>query len=398
MNELLRRSSVPARPGLDASRANRSPALLRHPHDHPRVDGGRRLLAVYLHGALPPPRRRPADAAHRAPAGWMEACSWSCRSPSSCSGSASASTSSCAMQTPPADAMDVYVTGKQWMWKFAYPDGPNGHRRAARARRAGRCACCMTSRDVIHWLLRARVPHQAGRAARPLHADWFDGDRARHATRSSAPSTAAPATRRCAAEVEVMDAAGVRRLARASSSAGARRQQDRSPDATRRAPRHSRHGRPKASASPPSRAASSATPSTARRTSARPGSISTTATSSSPTAPRSIADEAYLTESMMDPAAEEVAGFQPVMPAYQGKLDRRRRPRRSSSTSSRCARAHRQAPTPDRRRDPSMRLPTSRVSARLAGAAAARRGAELPNRRHHRDVVALTRATTSASA
>ena len=28
--------------------------------------------------------------------------------------------------TPPKDAMDVYVMAKQWMWKFAYPDGPNG--------------------------------------------------------------------------------------------------------------------------------------------------------------------------------------------------------------------------------------------------------------------------------
>src|SRR5207245_866075 len=28
-------------------------------------------------------------------------------------------------QTPPSDSMDVYVAGKKWMWKFAYPDGPN---------------------------------------------------------------------------------------------------------------------------------------------------------------------------------------------------------------------------------------------------------------------------------
>ncbi len=26
---------------------------------------------------------------------------------------------------PPKDAMDVYVQGKKWMWKFAYPGGPN---------------------------------------------------------------------------------------------------------------------------------------------------------------------------------------------------------------------------------------------------------------------------------
>ena len=28
-------------------------------------------------------------------------------------------------QTPPSDAIDVYVMAKKWMWKFAYPDGPN---------------------------------------------------------------------------------------------------------------------------------------------------------------------------------------------------------------------------------------------------------------------------------
>jgi cytochrome c oxidase subunit 2 len=35
---------------------------------------------------------------------------------------------------------------------------------------------------------------------------------------------------------------------------------------------------------------------------------------------RRLADEAYLTESMMDPMAEVHLGFRPVMPAYQGLL------------------------------------------------------------------------------
>ncbi len=34
-----------------------------------------------------------------------------------------------------------------------------------------------------------------------------------------------------------------------------------------------------------------------------------------------VADEAYLTRSMMDPMAEIVAGFPPAMPTYQGRLD-----------------------------------------------------------------------------
>lgn len=53
------------------------------------------------------------------------------------------------LQTPPKDAMDVYVQAKKWMWKFAYPGGPN----SADVLRvpAGRpVRLLMTSRDVIH--------------------------------------------------------------------------------------------------------------------------------------------------------------------------------------------------------------------------------------------------------
>jgi cytochrome c oxidase subunit 2 len=53
------------------------------------------------------------------------------------------------VSSPPPDAMDVYVQGKQWMWKFAYPEGPNSigvlHVPANRPVRL-----LVTSRDVIH--------------------------------------------------------------------------------------------------------------------------------------------------------------------------------------------------------------------------------------------------------
>ncbi len=29
--------------------------------------------------------------------------------------------------TPPKNTTDVYVTGKKWMWHFAYPDGPSSN-------------------------------------------------------------------------------------------------------------------------------------------------------------------------------------------------------------------------------------------------------------------------------
>ncbi len=52
---------------------------------------------------------------------------------------------------PPAGAMEVYVTGKQWMWKFAYADGPTSA--GTLYVPLGRPVRLMlTSRDVIHSL------------------------------------------------------------------------------------------------------------------------------------------------------------------------------------------------------------------------------------------------------
>jgi cytochrome c oxidase subunit 2 len=52
-------------------------------------------------------------------------------------------------QTPPSDAMDVYVMAKKWMWKFAYPDGPNAIS-VLRVPAGRNVRLLMTSRDVIH--------------------------------------------------------------------------------------------------------------------------------------------------------------------------------------------------------------------------------------------------------
>lgn len=52
-------------------------------------------------------------------------------------------------RTPPPDTFDVYVAAKQWMWKFSYPDGPNSISVLyVPANRPVRLL--MTSRDVIH--------------------------------------------------------------------------------------------------------------------------------------------------------------------------------------------------------------------------------------------------------
>ncbi|WP_437933178.1 cytochrome c oxidase subunit II [Sorangium sp. So ce341] len=53
------------------------------------------------------------------------------------------------LRTPPEDALDVYVTAKQWMWKFSYPEGESMISVLyVPARRPVRLV--MTSRDVIH--------------------------------------------------------------------------------------------------------------------------------------------------------------------------------------------------------------------------------------------------------
>ena len=82
------------------------------------------------------------------------------------------------LQTPPANSMDVYVMGKQWMWKFAYPEGPNGvNVLRVPAQPSGAPAHDLARRHPL--VLRAGVPHQAGRPARALHRDLVRGDDAR---------------------------------------------------------------------------------------------------------------------------------------------------------------------------------------------------------------------------
>ncbi|HKU42657.1 MAG TPA: cytochrome c oxidase subunit II, partial [Polyangiales bacterium] len=63
---------------------------------------------------------------------------------------------------PPRDSYDVYVAGKQWMWKFAYPTGQ--HSVGTLYVPAGRpIRLIMTSRDVIHsfFVPAFRVKHDA---------------------------------------------------------------------------------------------------------------------------------------------------------------------------------------------------------------------------------------------
>ncbi len=76
------------------------------------------------------------------------------------------------MMTPPPDAIPVYVTAKQWMWKFAYADGRSSM--DVLTVPVGRpIKLVMTSRDVIHsfYVPAFRMKHDVvpGR----YYAAWF---------------------------------------------------------------------------------------------------------------------------------------------------------------------------------------------------------------------------------
>jgi cytochrome c oxidase subunit 2 len=218
------------------------------------------------------------------------------------------------LRTPPRDAMDVYVQGKKWMWKFAYPGGPNG----ADVLRvpAGRpVRLLMTSQDVIHSFFvpafRMKQDVLPGRYAEA----WFE---------AKGPGRFPIfCTEYCGlghssmlGEVEVMPPAEFDDwLARARSASvaaaedmGAERfdVQASLVDQGRRLAAeygcfkcHTVDGTPHIGP-------------TWRDLYRKSEKLTTGKTV--------VADEAYLTESMMEPSAEIVAGYKNVMPTFQGKI------------------------------------------------------------------------------
>ena len=95
---------------------------------------------------------------------------------------------------PPDDALEIFVVGKQWMWKLQHLEG----RREINELHVpiGRpVKLTMTSEDVIHSFFVPAFRSEAGCVAGPLHDGVVRGDQARRVSICSAPSTAAPSTR-----------------------------------------------------------------------------------------------------------------------------------------------------------------------------------------------------------
>jgi cytochrome c oxidase subunit II len=204
------------------------------------------------------------------------------------------------MMTPPPDAMTVYVTAKQWMWKFSYPDG-----RASMdvlTVPAGRpVRLLMTSRDVIHsfYVPAFRMKHDVvpGR----YYTAWFEAE---------APGTYPI---ECAEYCGVSHSRMLGRVDVLSARDYARWLDGHPPDASDLV----RAGRDVAG---------------------RRGCLSCHTLDGQPHVGPTwaglyesqvplqgggtvVADDAYLTRSMMDPQVEVVAGFKGVMPTYRGVLE-----------------------------------------------------------------------------
>ncbi|MEO8845083.1 MAG: cytochrome c oxidase subunit II [Kofleriaceae bacterium] len=212
------------------------------------------------------------------------------------------------LQTPPANAMPIYVTAKQWMWKFAYPGGPTSTD-ALVVPVGTPVKLVMTSRDVLHGFY---VPaFRIKQDVVPGHATttWFEATTVgtydimctqycgtRHSLMRAQVVVLAPAD--FARWLEA--ALGPLALPGAKGEGQGLAERGRTVAAEHGCLRcHSIDGTPFIG---PSWANSFGH----RRALAGGGDV--------------LIDEAYLTESMMDPNAKIAAGFAAVMPSYQGLL------------------------------------------------------------------------------
>jgi len=216
------------------------------------------------------------------------------------------------MRTPPKGAMDVYVVGKQWMWKFAYPGGPNGIDRLVVPQ--GRpVRLLLTSRDVIHSFFvpafRLKQDALPGR-----YTEVFFTAREQGSFEVLCAEYCGTAHSQMRAEVTVLPAAEYDAWL-AQQRQGLVARQDMAPVQT----------------------PASGLVDEGRLAAARQGCLGCHSADGSPhigptwrdlygrrvhlkSGATVVADDGYLTESMMDPQAKIVAGYAPVMPTYQGQL------------------------------------------------------------------------------
>jgi cytochrome c oxidase subunit 2 len=224
------------------------------------------------------------------------------------------------MRVPPPNTLDIYLTAKQWMWKFAYSDGH--HSIAVLYVPAGRpVKLIMTSRDVIHSFyvpdFRVKQDVVPGRYT----TVWFQADRpGTHDILCAEYCGANHSTMR--GQVVVLDPADYERWLESGRVA-----EDEGP----------RYVEPSVvgelAPAEPMELAKQGVQVAARAGCLRCHTLDGTphigptwaglyrSTVQLTNGATVVADEAYLTESMMDPMVKIVAGYQPVMPSFQGRID-----------------------------------------------------------------------------
>jgi cytochrome c oxidase subunit 2 len=219
---------------------------------------------------------------------------------------------------PPAGAMDVFVQGKKWMWKFAYQGGPSSLD-VLRVPAGRPVRLLLTSRDVIHSFfvpeLRVKQDALPGRYTQT----WFEADRPGRYQIFCAEYCGLSHSGMLG-ELVVMPPADFdawlaeqRRgeaLAQAQDGAATRGEQV-LPGSDLLAEGRTvavQQGCFKCHSVDGSRHIGPTFQDLwQRREKLSTGEVVT-------------ADEAYLTRSMMDPAAQVVAGYQNVMPSFQGRM------------------------------------------------------------------------------
>lgn len=210
------------------------------------------------------------------------------------------------LETPPASSMKVYVTAKQWMWKFAYPSGQTStdvlvvptHQPVE---------LIMTSRDVLHGFyvpaFRIKQDVIPGRQV----ATWFEAVEpgtydilctqycgTRHSFMRGQVVALEPADYAKWLDATPPSPAG------GGTGLAARGEKVAADKGCLRC--HPVDDRALPSIGPAWRHAFGATRTLATGAQVR-------------------VDEEYLTESMMDPGAKVASGFAPVMPSYRGALE-----------------------------------------------------------------------------
>ena len=212
------------------------------------------------------------------------------------------------LESAPPDAMPIYVTAKQWMWEFAYPSGPTSANVLTVP--VGRpVKLIMTSRDVIHSFYVPAFRIKQDVVPGHITTAWFE---AIEPGAFDVMCTQYCGTRHSLMRAQVvalaaedyarwLDAARAPLvLAGAKGDGQGLADRGRQVAAERGCLRcHSVDGSPFIG---PTWANAFGR----KRRTADGGEV--------------LVDEAYLTESMMDPSAVIAAGFQPVMPSYQGLL------------------------------------------------------------------------------